>query len=91
MNTKILFIASGIGLLIALSAALISGAEKKVLDPAFNPASNPYANGIYANGMIESALSSGENINVYPEVAGVVTQIFGTHRVLESHSRWLFT
>jgi HlyD family secretion protein len=78
MNTKILFIASGIGLLIALSAALISGAEKKVLDPAFNPASNPYANGIYANGMIESALSSGENINVYPEVAGVVTQIFVT-------------
>ena len=41
----------------------------------FNPAPNPYANGIYANGMIESYLSSGENINIYPEVPGVVTQI----------------
>ena len=78
MKTKIIFIASGIGLLIAMSAALISGAEKKVLEPAFNPASNPYANGIYANGMIESALPSGENINIYPEVAGVVTQILVT-------------
>jgi len=78
MNTKIIFYASGIGLLIALSAAMISGAEKKVLEPAFNPASNPYTKGIYANGMIESALPSGENINIYPEVAGVVTQILVT-------------
>ncbi len=77
-----IFIASGMGLLIAMSAAFLSGAEKKVLEPAFNPAfnpaSNPYANGIYANGMIESALPSGENINIYPEVAGVVTQILVT-------------
>jgi len=57
---------------------LLSGAEKKVLEPAFNPASNPYTKGIYANGMIESALPSGENINIYPEVAGVVTQILVT-------------
>ena len=78
MTTKLIFIASGIGLTIAMTTALISGAEKKVLEPAFNPASNPYANGIYANGMIESALPSGENINIYPEVAGVVTQIFVT-------------
>ena len=78
MNTKIIFIASGIGLMIGLGAALISGAEIKVLEPAFNPASNPYANGIYANGMIESTLSSGENINIYPEVPGVVTQILVT-------------
>jgi len=78
MNTKMIFIASGMGLLIAMSAAFLSGAEKKVLEPAFNPASNPYTNGIYANGMIESALPSGENINIYPEVAGVVTQILVT-------------
>jgi HlyD family secretion protein len=78
MNTKMIFIASGMGLLIAMSAAFLSGAEKKVLEPAFNPASNPYANGIYANGIIESALPSGQNINIYPEVAGVVTQILVT-------------
>ena len=78
MKPKMIFIASGIGLMIAMSAAFLSGAEKKVLEPAFNPASNPYVNGIYANGMIESALPSGENINIYPEVSGVVTQILVT-------------
>ena len=78
MKPKMIFIASGIGLMIAISAAFLSGAEKKVLEPAFNPASNPYVNGIYANGMIESALPSGENINIYPEVSGVVTQILVT-------------
>jgi HlyD family secretion protein len=75
MNNKMIFIVSGVGLVIGLSAAIYYAAEKKPLPPVFNPAPNPYTNGIYANGMIESALSSGENINIYPEVAGVVTQI----------------
>ena len=75
MNNKIIFIVSGIGVAIGLSAAYISGAEKKLPPPVFNPAPNPYAKGIYANGMIESSLPSGENINIYPEVSGVVTQI----------------
>ena len=42
----------------------------------FDPASNPYASAIYAEGIVESAQTSGENINVYPEVAGTVKQIF---------------
>jgi HlyD family secretion protein len=75
MNNKIIFIVSGIGVVIGLTAAYLSGVEKKPLSPVFNPAPNPYTKGIYANGMIESYLSSGENINIYPEVAGVVTQI----------------
>lgn len=75
MNNKVLFIASGIGLAIGLSAAYLYGEKKKIPAPVFNPAPNPYANGIYANGMIESYLPSGENINIYPEVPGVVTQI----------------
>ena len=75
MNNKVIFILSGIGVAIALGAAYISGEQKKVPPPVFNPAPNPYANGIYANGMVESYLPSGENINIYPEVAGVVTSI----------------
>jgi HlyD family secretion protein len=56
-------------------SAYIFGIEKKPMPPAFKPASNPYANGIYAEGIIESYQAHGENINIYPEVAGTITQI----------------
>lgn len=36
---------------------------------------NPYENGIYATGIIESDQQQGSNINIYPEVAGRVLQI----------------
>ncbi len=75
MRNRIIFIASGIGVVIGLASAFMSGMVKKPLEPVFNPAPNPYAKGIYANGMVESYLPSGENINIYPEVAGVVTSI----------------
>ena len=45
------------------------------LPPAFTPPTNPYPNGIYAEGILESDQPSGENINVYPEVSGTVKQI----------------
>ncbi len=41
----------------------------------FSPASNPYAKGIYANGIIESYQTHGANINIYPEVPGTVVKI----------------
>ena len=78
MDNKVIFIVSGVGLVIGLTAAYFYSEEKKPLPPVFNPAPNPYTNGIYANGIVESYLSSGENINIYPEVAGVVTQILVT-------------
>ena len=31
--------------------------------------------GIYAEGIVESVQSSGENVDIYPEVAGTVKQI----------------
>jgi HlyD family secretion protein len=43
--------------------------------PVFDPATNPYAHGIYAQGIIESDQPSGENINIYPEVPGTVRRI----------------
>ncbi|QWF69402.1 biotin/lipoyl-binding protein [Methylomonas paludis] len=78
MNNKVIFILSGIGVAIGLTAAYFSGVEKKPLPPVFNPAPNPYAQGIFANGMVESLQNSGENINIYPEVTGVVSQILVT-------------
>ncbi|MBF0505398.1 MAG: efflux RND transporter periplasmic adaptor subunit [Nitrospirae bacterium] len=75
MRNKILFSLSIIGILIALISAYIYGIEKKPLPPVFSPASNPYAKGVYANGIIESYQTHGANINIYPEVPGTVLKI----------------
>jgi HlyD family secretion protein len=72
---KVLFALSFLGLLAGCVVAYVSGITQPPLPPAFNPATNPYSNGIYAEGMIESDQASGENINVYPEVSGTVKQI----------------
>ena len=49
--------------------------ERKAQPPVFQPVSNPYVSAIYANGMIESDLPSGENINIFPEVSGPITKV----------------
>ncbi len=67
-----------VGIIAGLAGAYLSGKQNKPQPPVFNPAPNPYAKGIYSNGIIESYQSSGENINLYPEVAGVITQILVT-------------
>jgi len=72
---KLVFVLSGIGLIAGCALAYLSGITQPPLPPAFTPATNPFSNGIYANGILESDQSSGENINVYPEVAGTITQI----------------
>lgn len=75
MRNKVIFILAVVGLVAGLVSAYLFGIEKKPLPPAFNPASNPYGKGIYANGIIESYQSHGENINLYPEVPGTITRI----------------
>ena len=75
MKMKWLFVLSATGILAACVAGYFSSIVMKAQPPAFNPASNPYAAGIYAQGIIESVQSSGQNINVYPEVAGTVKEI----------------
>lgn len=75
MRSKLIFIVAGIGLLLALFSAFISSEQPPAQKPVFNPAANPYARGIYAQGIIESAQDHGENINIYPEVAGPVTEV----------------
>ena len=77
---KLLFICSFVGLLAGGVVAYVSAITQPPLPPAFNPPTNPYPNGIYAEGMLESDQPSGENINVYPEVSGTVTHIPGRRR-----------
>lgn len=75
MRNKILFALAILGLVGGLVSAYVYGIRKKPLPPAFYPAQNPFAQGVYANGIIESYQSNGENINIFPEVSGTVTQI----------------
>lgn len=78
MRNKILLALAMIGIIGGVVSAYIYGIEQKPQPPAFTPASNPYAKGIYSNGIIESDQSNGENINIFPEVSGVVTHILAT-------------
>ncbi len=75
MPNRAIYILSAIGLILALVSAFVFSEEPSAQPPVFNPAANPYAKGIYANGIVESALAQGENINIYPEVSGPVTQV----------------
>jgi len=75
MKNKILIALSLFGILAGTATAYYFSIQKAPLPPVFNPASNPYVSGIYAEGIVESVQPSGENINIYPEVAGTVRQI----------------
>ena len=76
VGNKLIFTFAIIGILAGLVAAYIFGLERKAQPPVFKPVSNPFESAIYANGMIESDLPSGENINIFPEVFGPITQVF---------------
>ena len=75
MKTKWLFVFSLLGILISAYAAYFATITKAAEPPVFNPAADPYTQGIYAEGIVESVQSSGSNINMYPEVAGTVKEI----------------
>ncbi len=75
MRNKIIFAISLSGILAGIATAIFFSMKTPALPPAFNPASNPYASAIYAEGIVESAQTSGENINMYPEVSGTVKEI----------------
>lgn len=78
MRNKILFILSFLGLVGGAVVAYVSALPEPPQPPVFRPAPNPYANGIYATGIVESAQTHGENINLFPDVSGQVTNIFVT-------------
>jgi hypothetical protein len=54
MRNKIMLILSAIGIAMALYSALHLQPAAPGQPPVFNPAANPYADGIYANGIVES-------------------------------------
>lgn len=76
MKQKLLFLLAFAGFLAGVVAAYVYGVQQPPHPPVFAPASNPYAQGVYAEGIVESDQATGENINLYPDVTGPVTRIF---------------
>jgi HlyD family secretion protein len=74
-RNKIIFTLSILGVLAAVVAAYWFGLQRHAQPPVFKPVSNPYDSAIYANGIIESDQPSGENVNIFPEVAGPITKV----------------
>ena len=75
MKGKLLVVLAVVGILAGLASAYFGGIKGKAPPPVFPPAQNPYAKGVYANGIIESYQSNGANINIFPEVSGTITQV----------------
>lgn len=78
MKYRWLLVCSVIGALIGLGSAIYYNLPKRAQPPAFQPASNPFEKGVYANGIVESDQGNGSNINLFAEVSAPVKQIYVT-------------
>ncbi len=54
-SIRLLFLLAATGLAAGLASAYVSAEPVPSQPPAFSPSANPYADGIYANGIVESA------------------------------------
>ncbi len=75
MKLRILYLLSAVGILIGLYSAYVSAQQPAPQPPVFSPAPDPYANGIYATGIVESRQTHGANISIFPEVPGPITRL----------------
>jgi HlyD family secretion protein len=75
VRNKLVFALAVAGLVAGLGLAYSYSLHRAPLPPAFSPTPNPYTKGIFANGIVESYLSNGQNIIIYPEVAGTIAKI----------------
>lgn len=75
MRPRIEVLLAFLGLTAGLIGAYVYGLHAAPQPPAFNPAANPYAKGVYAEGIVESYQNNGANINIYPEVPGTIVEI----------------
>lgn len=75
MKRPLIFLLSLLGLIGAGYSAYLHSRPHHAESPVFEPAGNPYAQGIYAIGIVEADQDSGANTNLYPDVSGVVSRI----------------
>jgi HlyD family secretion protein len=75
MKVKLLFIIAIIGIALGLISVFVYNTTLKNLPPV-SVNYNPYENGVYATGILESNQKHGDNINIFPEVSGKVIAIY---------------
>lgn len=63
------------GVALAAFSAAVMNEHGAAQPPLFKPPSDPYAAGIYANGMVESFQGQGVDIALNPQVSGAVTAV----------------
>jgi HlyD family secretion protein len=75
MRVKPVYLIAVLGLMLAIASAWLLNEKGRAQPPLFKPAANPYANGIYANGIVESLQAQGADIAVNPEVSAPVVRV----------------
>ncbi len=75
MRKRLLFALAFLGIVAGVVSAYLYR-QKPAAPAPLAPSRNPYSDGIYAEGIIQSAQMNGENINIYPQVGGTVTKVF---------------
>ena len=55
-GTRLLFVVAAIGCVAGVTGAVVSSRREPSQPPVFDPAPNPFPDGIYANGIVESDL-----------------------------------
>ncbi|MBR8313993.1 biotin/lipoyl-binding protein [Burkholderia dolosa] len=76
MKHRLVFAVAVTGFVASVATAWFYSRQEPPQPPVFKPAANPYARGVYANGIVESEQPAGANVNVYPDVSGTVTRVF---------------
>ena len=74
MRRKLPFVIALLGLLAGLLSAYLYRQRAPIRAPVA-VTRDPYPAGLYAEGIVQSAQASGDDVNLYPEVAGAVTRI----------------
>jgi HlyD family secretion protein len=78
MKIKSLVIIAIIGIFVGIVSVIIYS-ERNEPQPPVAVNYNPYVNGVYATGIVESFQPTGSNVNIYAEVSNRVTKIFITN------------
>ena len=75
MKPKLLFAVALLGIVAGLASAYLYGRKLPTQTP-LAVSRNPYPSGISAEGIIQSEQASGDDINVYPQVAGPTVRVY---------------
>ena len=75
MKHRLLFAVALLGIIAGLLSAYLYR-QRLPTQPPLALTRDPYPSGLYAEGIVQSEQASGDDINVYPEVAGTVVRLY---------------